>query len=297
MDKPVTGGLVSTGVGLGSNCGSLSTGMYAEGSVGRQGNESSRFNGGMGMRLSGKVALITGAASGMGESTARIFAAEGAKVMIADILEQEGNALATDIRSSGGDASFVTLDVTDESQWKAGVSATVSKYGQLDILVNNAGLSGAVMDRMDVAYFDKLMAVNARGNFLGMKYAIPHMQKAGGGSIVNMSSMSGIVGQEFVHMGYNGAKAAIRLMTKSAAIQYGKENIRVNSVHPGLMPPMRSSVSAADPELRKAIINSIPMRRAGRVEEAAYAVLFLASDEASYITGAELVVDGGAVAA
>jgi NAD(P)-dependent dehydrogenase (short-subunit alcohol dehydrogenase family) len=173
----------------------------------------------------------------------------------------------------------------------------VARYGGIDILINNAGLSGAVPDRMDLAYFDKLMAVNARGNFLGMKYVIPVMQKAGGGSIVNMSSMSGIIGQEFVHMGYNGAKGAIRLMTKSAAVQYGKDGIRVNSVHPGLMPPMRSSVSSADPKLRDKLIETIPLRRAGRAEEAAYALLFLASDEASYITGAELVVDGGAVAA
>jgi NAD(P)-dependent dehydrogenase (short-subunit alcohol dehydrogenase family) len=248
------------------------------------------------MRLKNKVALITGAASGMGESAARIFADEGSKVMIADILEDEGRAVAEAIRSSGGDAGFVALDVSNEEQWRAGIDATVALYGRLDILVNNAGLSGAVTDRMDVEYFDKLMSVNARGNFLGMKYAIPAMQKSGGGSIVNMSSMSGIVGQEFVHMGYNGAKAAIRLMTKSAAVQFAKDGIRVNSVHPGLMPPMRTSVSAADPELRQKIIESIPMRRAGRVEEAAYAIVFLASDEASYITGTELVVDGGAVA-
>jgi len=248
------------------------------------------------MRLKNKVALITGAASGMGESAARIFADEGAKVMIADILDDEGTAVAEAIKSSGGDASFFALDVSNEAQWRAVIDSTVAMYGRLDILVNNAGLSGAVIDRMDVEYFDKLMSVNARGNFLGMKYAIPAMRKTSGGSIVNMSSMSGIVGQEFVHMGYNGAKAAIRLMTKSAAAQFAKDGIRVNSVHPGLMPPMRTSVSAADPKLREKIIESIPMRRAGRVEEAAYAILFLASDEASYITGTELVVDGGAVA-
>jgi NAD(P)-dependent dehydrogenase (short-subunit alcohol dehydrogenase family) len=248
------------------------------------------------MRLKNKVALITGAASGMGESAARIFADEGASVMIADILENEGTAVAEAIKASGGDASFVALDVSNEEQWRSGIDASVARYGRLDILVNNAGLSGAVTDRMDVEYFDRLMSVNARGNFLGMKYAIPAMRKTGGGSIVNMSSMSGIVGQEFVHMGYNGAKAAIRLMTKSAAVQYAKDGIRVNSVHPGLMPPMRTSVSAADPKLREKIIESIPMRRAGRVEEAAYAIVFLASDEASYITGTELVVDGGAVA-
>jgi len=249
------------------------------------------------VRVKDKVTLITGAASGMGESAARIFAREGAKVVIADILSEEGARVVSEIVSSGGEANFIALDVTSEEQWRTAIDATVSRYGRLDILVNNAGLSGAVPDRMDVDYFDRLMAVNARGNFLGMKYAIPAMQKVGGGAIVNMSSVSGIIGQEFVHMGYNGAKGAIRLMTKSAAVQYAKEGIRVNSVHPGLMPPMRSSVSAADPKLREKVIESIPMRRAGRAEEAAYAILFLASDEASYITGAELVVDGGAVVA
>ncbi|UCD69402.1 MAG: glucose 1-dehydrogenase [Betaproteobacteria bacterium] len=249
------------------------------------------------MRLAEKVALITGAASGMGESAARLFAREGAKVVITDILLEQGESVASSILEDDGQAHFMALDVTDETQWRAAVDATVARYGRLDILINNAGLSGAVPDRMDLAYFDKLMAVNARGNFLGMKYAIPVMQRAGGGSIVNMSSMSGIVGQEFVHMGYNGAKGAIRLMTKSAAVQYGKHGIRVNSVHPGLMPPMRTSIASADPKLREKVIETIPLRRAGRVEEAAYALLFLASDEASYITGAELLVDGGVVAA
>ncbi len=233
----------------------------------------------------------------MGESAARLFAREGAKVVITDVLAEEGESVASSVVADGGEAQFMALDVSDETQWQAVVDATVARYGGIDILINNAGLSGAVPDRMDLAYFDKLMAVNARGNFLGMKYVIPVMQKAGGGSIVNMSSMSGIIGQEFVHMGYNGAKGAIRLMTKSAAVQYGKDGIRVNSVHPGLMPPMRSSVSSADPKLRDKLIETIPLRRAGRAEEAAYALLFLASDEASYITGAELVVDGGAVAA
>ncbi|NIO39180.1 MAG: glucose 1-dehydrogenase [Burkholderiales bacterium] len=249
------------------------------------------------MRLKDKVALITGAASGMGKSAARTFAREGAKVVIADILVAEGEAVAMEIAASGGEAFFVCLDVTKEADWQSAVDATLSRYGELNILINNAGLSGAVPDRLDVDYFDKLMAVNARGNFLGMKHVIPHMQTTGGGSIVNMSSISGIIGQEFVHMGYNGAKAAIRLMTKSAAVQFGKDGIRVNSVHPGLMPPMRTSLSSAEPKLRAKVIETIPMRRAGRVEEAAYALLFLASDEASYITGAELTVDGGLVAA
>ncbi len=249
------------------------------------------------MRLKDKVALITGAGSGMGESAARLFGREGAKVVVSDILEKEGAAVAGAIRGGGGDAIFLKLDVADEDQWREAIRGAIARYGRLDILVNNAGISGAVSDRMNVEYFDKLMQVNQRGTFLGMKYAIPEMQKKGGGSIVNLSSISGFVGQEFVHMGYNGAKAAIRVMTKSAAVQYARENIRVNSVHPGVMPPMRTSVTAADPKIREKTIESIPMRRAGRVEEAAYAMLFLASDEASYITGTELVVDGGYLAA
>jgi NAD(P)-dependent dehydrogenase (short-subunit alcohol dehydrogenase family) len=150
---------------------------------------------------------------------------------------------------------------------------------------------------MSTEYFDRLMAVNTRGTFLGIKTAIPEMQKAGGGAIVNLSSISGFIGQEFVHMGYNAAKGAIRLLTKSAAVQYAKDGIRVNSVHPGMMPPMRTSVTAADPVVREKLLATVPMKRAGRPEEAAYAILFLASDEASYITGTELVVDGGFLAA
>jgi NAD(P)-dependent dehydrogenase (short-subunit alcohol dehydrogenase family) len=232
----------------------------------------------------------------MGESTARLFAREGAKVAIGDVLEREGGEVAASIVSAGGDALFLRLDVSEEQQWTEAVRATVARYGRLDILVNNAGISGAVPDRMSTEYFDRLMAVNTRGTFLGMKYAIPEMQKAGGGSIVNFSSISGFVGQEFVHMGYNAAKGAIRLLSKSAAVQYGKDGIRVNSVHPGLMPPMRTSVTSADPALREKVLAGIPLKRAGRAEEAAYAVLFLASDEASYITGTELVVDGGFLA-
>ncbi len=140
------------------------------------------------------------------------------------------------------------------------------------------------------------MAVNARGTFLGIRFAIPPMKARGGGSIVNLSSISGIIGQMTVHMGYNGAKAAIHVMTKSAAVQYAKYNIRVNSVHPGMMPPMRSGIAGADPTARARALEAIPLRRAGRAEEAAYAVLFLASDEASYITGSEIVVDGGYLA-
>jgi 3(or 17)beta-hydroxysteroid dehydrogenase len=248
------------------------------------------------VRLKDKVAVITGGAFGMGEAMARLFAREGAKVVIGDVLESEGTEVAKSIVAAGGEAFFILLDVSDEEQWRAAILVTLARYGKLDILVNNAGISGAVPDRTSTEYFDKLMAVNARGTFLGMKHAIPAMQKAGGGSLVNFSSISGFVGQEFIHMGYNGAKAAIRVMTKSAAAQYGPDGIRVNSVHPGIMPPMRTSVTAADPKIREKVLASVPLRRAGTAEEAAYAALFLASDEASYVTGSELVVDGGYLA-
>jgi NAD(P)-dependent dehydrogenase (short-subunit alcohol dehydrogenase family) len=245
------------------------------------------------MRLAGKTALITGGAHGMGESIARLFAREGAQVAIADILEREGEQVAAAL---GGGAMFLRLDVSDEAQWRQAMDAVIARFGRLDILVNNAGISGAVPDRMSVEHFDRLMAVNARGTFLGMKHAIPEMQQRGGGAIVNLSSISGMIGQPFVHMGYNGAKAAIHVMTKSAAVQFGQDRIRVNSVHPGLMPPMRTSVTAADPAVRQKVVESLPLGRAGEPDEVAYAVLFLASDEASYITGAELAVDGGFLA-
>ena len=249
------------------------------------------------MRLKNKVALITGAAQGMGEATARLFAREGAKVIVADVLEREGETVVQSIVANGGSAMFVRLDVAEEQQWIAAMAATIARYGQLDVLVNNAGISGAVPDRMSTEYFDRLMSINARGTFLGVKYAVAEMQKTGGGAIVNLSSISGFVGQAFVHMGYNAAKAAIRVLTKSAAVQYGKDGIRVNSVHPGMMPPMLTSVTAADPALREKVLATVPLGRAGTADEAAWAVLFLASDEASYITGTELVVDGGYLAA
>lgn len=248
------------------------------------------------MRVKNKVALITGAAHGMGEATARLFAREGAYVIVADVLESEGAAVAQSIVAAGGQAKFLRLDVADESRWIQVIATIIAEHKRLDILVNNAGISGAVPDRTSTEYFDRLMAVNSRGTFLGVKYAVAEMQKTGSGSIVNLSSISGFVGQEFVHMGYNAAKAAIRVLTKSAAVQYGKFGIRVNSVHPGIMPPMLTSVTAADPELRAKVLASVPLGRAGSANEAAFAILFLASDEASYITGTELVVDGGFLA-
>jgi NAD(P)-dependent dehydrogenase (short-subunit alcohol dehydrogenase family) len=243
------------------------------------------------MRLGGKVALITGAAGGMGQSEATLFAKEGARVVVADVLETEGRQVAD---SLGGAGRFVRLDVTSEAGWQEAVAATLAAFGRLDVLVNNAGISGTFdPDTLSTSAWDRLMDVNAKGVFLGMKHAIPVMEKAGAGAIVNISSVSGFVGQKGIHMAYNASKGAVRLMTKSAAVQYARRGIRVNSVHPGVMPAMRTSKATADPAFRERMLAGVPMRRAGRPEEVAYAVLFLASDEASYITGTELVVDGG----
>jgi NAD(P)-dependent dehydrogenase (short-subunit alcohol dehydrogenase family) len=246
------------------------------------------------MRLASKVAIISGAASGMGAITARLFAKEGAKVVIADQLENEGRAVADSI---GTAARFEKLDVTDEESWAAVVSATQKAFGKLDILVNNAGISGsAEQDLYSTPAWHRIMSVNATGVFLGTKYAVQAMIANGGGSIVNLSSIAGLIGSEGIHMAYNASKGAVRLMTKSTAVQHAKDGIRANSVHPGVMPPMRTSGRTADPLVRAQRMNVIPMRRPGESDEVANAILFLASDESSYITGTELVVDGGATA-
>ncbi|MEO9190118.1 MAG: glucose 1-dehydrogenase [Acetobacteraceae bacterium] len=246
------------------------------------------------MRLGGKVALITGAAAGMGAATARRFGQEGAKVVVADVLDNEGKRVAEAI---GTAALFQHLDVTDEAAWQAAVDATTARFGGLDILVNNAGISGsAYADVLETDAWHKVMGVNATGVFLGMKFAIPAMRVRGGGSIVNLSSISGFVGQHRIHLSYNASKGAVRIMTKSAAVQFGRDKIRVNSVHPGWMPPMRTSGATAEPGLRAQMMKRIPLGRPGEIDEVANAILFLASDEASYITGTELVVDGGYLA-
>ena len=248
------------------------------------------------MRMTGKVALVTGAASGMGAATARLLAREGAKaVVIADRLDKEGEAVATEITKAGGTARYLHLDVTDEAGWQKTVDDVVAVHGGLDVLVNNAGISGsAEQDLYDTVAWNRLMGINATGVFLGMKHGIAAMQKGGRrGSVINLSSISGMVGQAYIHVGYNASKGAVRLMTKAAAAQHGRQGIRGNSVHPGLMPPMRTSGRTADPEQRAKTLKGVPLGRAGEVDEVANAILFLASDESSYITGAELVVDGG----
>ena len=247
------------------------------------------------MRLEGKVAIVTGAAHGMGAEEAKMFAREGAAVAVADLLEQEGSQVVAEIAEDGGEAMFVRLDVTSEDNWKDAIAAVVARFGKLNVLVNNAGVTGSHEDPLATEAWDMVMDVNAKGVFLGIKHAIPEMKRAGGGSIVNISSISGFVGQHDIHPSYNASKGAVRILTKSVAVQYAREGIRVNSVHPGSMPPMLFSRSG-DPERRRRSLEKIPMGQVGRSEEVAYGVLFLASDEASYITGTELVIDGGFLA-
>ncbi len=245
------------------------------------------------MRLKDKVAIITGGALGMGAEEARLFASEGAKVVIADINEDAGRKVEAEIGESGGDAVFARMDVTNEEDWATLVRDTVSRYGRLDILVNNAGLSSSsASDPTDTVGWQRIMDVNATGVFLGTKHAIPEMKKVGGGSIVNISSIMGIVGGEGGHPAYHASKGAVRLLTKATAVKHGPDGIRANSVHPGFMPPM-SSARTPDTAVREEHVGQTPLRRTGETAEVAYGVLFLASDEASFVTGTELVIDGG----
>jgi NAD(P)-dependent dehydrogenase (short-subunit alcohol dehydrogenase family) len=204
--------------------------------------------------------------------------------------------VADAINAAGGEALFSHLNVTDEKNWEVVVADAVARFGRLDILVNNAGMDGVHEPHLlDTDAWDAVMDVNAKGVFLGMKYAILEMRKNGSGSIINISSISGFVGMEQTHMGYNASKGAVRIMSKSAAVQNARQGIRVNSVHPGIMPPMSGTLRP--PERHEYLVTEkIPMGRVGEVEEVAAAVLFLASDDASYITGTELVVDGGYLA-
>ncbi|MCI0869793.1 MAG: glucose 1-dehydrogenase [Chloroflexi bacterium] len=246
------------------------------------------------MRLEGKVAIISGGARGMGATEARMFAKEGAKVVFGDVRDDLGKQVEAEISEASGAAIYVSLDVTDELSWQNAVDMAVSRFGKLDILVNNAGIvynqSG---DDATVEEWDRLMDVNAKGVFLGIKAVIPEMRKAGGGSIINISSISGMIGQHRIHPGYNASKGAVRLLTKATAIQYANDGIRVNSVHPGPIATPMNEASRADPEHYQNSIDSTPMGRYGQPEDIAYGVLFLASDESSYMTGSELVIDGG----
>ncbi len=246
------------------------------------------------MRLAGKVALISGGARGMGAAEARLFAREGAQVVVADVLEAEGKAVESEIGATGGAAAFVRLDVTSETDWAQAVALAVSRFGKLNVLVNNAGIGGASrVEDTTVQAWDRVMDVNAKGVFLGTKAAIPALRRAGGGSIVNIASQLGLVGMDDSSPQYTASKGAVRLLTKTTALQYAREGIRCNSVHPGpILTPMTEQ-RRADPIVYQRMLSRIPLGRYGEADEVAYAVLYLASDESGFVTGSELVIDGG----
>ena len=249
------------------------------------------------MRLENKVALISGGARGMGAAEAILFAGEGAKVVIGDVLEDEGRQTEAQINESGGECLFLRLDVTSESNWQDAVAATVSRFGKLDILVNNAGIFplGTVEDTSEDLW-DRVMAINAKGVFMGTKHAIPEMRKTGGGSIINISSIAGLIGSRGA-AAYGAAKGAVRSFTKSTAIQYAADGIRANSVHPGIIEtPMSIPTILTTEEQRDTQINRTPLGRIGTADDVASGILFLASDESSFMTGSELVIDGGLTA-
>ncbi|MBO88571.1 MAG: cyclopentanol dehydrogenase [Rickettsiales bacterium] len=247
-------------------------------------------------RLDGKVALVTGGASGIGAETARLFAREGAKVAVTDVNDNGGRGVVDEI----DDVAFYTrLDTRSEDEWQAVVKQTADTYGRLDILVNAAGVPGrrsdggsTKIDEQDLDDWNRVMDVNSTGIFLGMKTVIPEMRTAGGGSIVNISSIYGLVGS--VHSAaYHASKGSVRLATKSAALQYAEENIRVNSVHPGMVTTGMNRDVNEDPVLSIPRLAKTPMGRFGQPIDIANGCLFLASDESGWMTGAELVIDGG----
>ncbi|MCY4581135.1 MAG: glucose 1-dehydrogenase [Chloroflexi bacterium] len=244
-------------------------------------------------RLDGKTAIITGAARGQGADEALLFALEGANVVFGDVLDDEGMAVERQIREIGGNASYVRLDVTSDDDWSAAVELAEERFGSLDIVVNNAAINLPSDDR---DAWDKMMDVNVRGVHLGTQHSIPAMKRAGGGSIVNISSVAGLLGRKGTPYAYTASKGAVRLLTKAVAIDYAADNIRCNSIHPGPIDTEMLAGTTPTAEAMEVRRHEVPLQRIGVVRDIALAVLFLASDESSWITGAELAVDGGITA-
>ena len=246
-------------------------------------------------RLDGKVALISGGARGQGAAEALLFAREGAQVVIGDLLDDEGSQIEAQIAELGGDATYIHLDVTSADDWDAAVQTALDRYGKLDILVNNAGILGGRLGLEDTTseQWDIILDVNAKGVFLGTKAAIPALREAGGGSIINISSLAGLVGSRNGIPAYQASKGAVRLLTKSTAIQHAPDNIRCNSVHPGMIVTAMTEEILGDPAIRQSYDDDIPLGRLGTADDIANGVLFLASEDSSFVTGSELVIDGG----
>ena len=245
-------------------------------------------------RLDGKVALISGGSKGQGAAEAKLFAQEGAKVVLADILDDEGKKIEAEINETGGEAMYLHLDVTSEADWAAAVRAAVDSYGKLDILVNNAGiLLRKGVEETSAEEWDRIQDVNSKGVVLGVKAAIPAMREAGGGSIVNISSIAGLRGS--TSTAYGASKGLVRLLTKSTAVQYGPEGIRCNSVHPGIIETDMTE-EMLDSVGREQWLARTPLRIIANAHDVALGVLYLASDESRYVTGSELVIDGGITA-
>lgn len=249
-------------------------------------------------KLDGKVALISGGARGQGAAEAGTFAREGARVVFGDVRDAEGKQVEAAVRAGGGEAVYLHLDVTNEADWRNAVQLATDRYGKLDILINNAAI---VIPRVPIEdrtaeEWDRVMAVNAKGVFLGTKHALPPMRRAGGGSIVNISSVAGIGQSLHQEPAYAASKGAVRIFTKVTASQYAKDKIRCNSVHPGPVDTEMLHSAMRDPDVLQRRLQRVPLGRMGTVGEIVTAVLYLASDDSSYVTGAELVIDGGALA-
>jgi cyclopentanol dehydrogenase len=262
-----------------------------------------------GKRLTGKVAIVTGGASGIGAETAKVFAEHGATIVICDVNAALGQSIADGIATDGGSAIFRPLDVTDEDRWAALVAETEETYGKLDVLTNIAGISGrdpqqniqttmtagGTLEDQTLEKWNQIMSVNATGTFLGTKCAIAPMRRAGGGSIINMSSICGIIGS-FANAAYHASKGAVRIFSKSVAIQNASDGIRVNSIHPGFVDTPMTQPGHANPDVAKQRLEATPLGRFGTPHDIAMGCLYLASDESSWVTGSELVIDGGMTA-
>ncbi|MEM7253867.1 MAG: glucose 1-dehydrogenase [Pseudomonadota bacterium] len=260
-------------------------------------------------RLPEKVAVISGASSGIGAATARVFASNGAKVAVCDVNAEGGNAIVAEIVAAGGEAFFSQLEVTDEGAWQALIADVERRYGAVHILANIAGISGRDptmniqtsqtagprLEEQSLESWHQVMEINATGTFLGTKSVIDPMRRAGGGSIINISSICGIIGS-FANAGYHASKGAVRIFSKAAAIQYAPDKIRVNSIHPGFVDTPMTAPGHSNPDVASTRLTATPLGRFGRPDDIAFGCLYLASDESSWVTGSELVIDGGMTA-